>query len=162
MSTILTVYFQPERDRKVTIGENFPCGLKSALEIKVSQSRGDIEVPLKLDLNSQKLFRAKQLITLSRIDTRANPALDSKFRDSVIDIDKRPRERNTVYGPIKETCFNRADRNVQRDTNCYSIIQGEWGFIRGEINVRFQRATTRLCVTSAQTHRCAPEAPVYL
>lgn len=92
-------------------------------EIEVSQSRDDLEASFKLHLNPPKLFHAKQLITLSRIDTRgANPALDTKFRDSVIDIDKRSRERNTVYGPIKETRFNRADRNVRRDTNCYSII----------------------------------------
>lgn len=44
-------------------------------EIEVSQSRDDIEASFKLHLNPPKLFHAKQLITLSRIDTRgANPA----------------------------------------------------------------------------------------
>lgn len=72
--------------------------------------------------SSRKYFTVKPVITLSRIDTNEGES-GWKFRDAaVIDIDKRSRERNTIYGPIKETRFNRADRNVERDTNCYSII----------------------------------------
>ena len=143
-----------DRDRTVSAVSSLACyppfvhgsdGVRGKVShgFACDKARNESSSAESVDFRSETVPRSKRIaIVDSAVSKRCEGSIrrsersfPAKFRVSVIDIDKRPREKGTVYRPIKRH-FNQPSCNVRGIQIVTIQLSREWFHTQREINVR--------------------------